>query len=338
MKAYPLRGISQIKYEDMPYPECPPGWCIVKVRAAGICSSDIPRIFSKGTYHFPTIPGHEFSGVVDKVADEVNNPLIGKKVSVFPLIPCQQCEQCRQQKYELCSHYDYIGSRRDGAFAEFVAVPVWNLVELSENTPYEEAALMEPLAVSLHAVKRLNINETDHIAIFGSGMIAFAAAQWAIKFGAKKVTVIGRSESKRSIAEAMSEINYAISENVNDEFDGVIEAVGSQQSINQSINITKPEGRIVLMGNPEGAISFSQETYWKILRKQLFVTGTWNSSYEKKRPCDWAEVRDALENHSLQAASLISHRFSQDLLMDALIMMHEHKVPYCKVMTIWNGD
>lgn len=338
MKAYPLRAINEIQYEDVSCPDCPAGWSIVKVRAAGICSSDIPRIFTKGTYHFPTIPGHEFSGVVYQVADKENERLIGKKVGIFPLIPCRKCEQCSQGKYEMCSHYDYIGSRRDGGFAEYVAVPVWNLIELSDDTSFEEAAMLEPLAVSLHAVKRLCVKPTDDVAIVGTGMIAFAAAQWICRMGAKSVTVLGRSEKKRRLAEAIPGICYSIMSECHREYDAVLEAVGSNQAISLSINLAKPGGRIVLMGNPEGTIELSQDTYWRILRRQLEVTGTWNSSYDGKGQSDWTEVREALADHSMQIRSLISHRFNQDQLPEALALMREHKEPYCKIMTIWGED
>ena len=113
MKGYSLHAVNDLRYEKLEYPECTTGWCVVKVKAAGICSSDIPRVYTKGTYHFPTIPGHEFSGVVDKVADSENENLVGKKVGIFPLIPCRKCQQCKDGHYEMCSNYDYVGSRRD---------------------------------------------------------------------------------------------------------------------------------------------------------------------------------------------------------------------------------
>lgn len=102
------------------------------MKAAGICSSDIARVFTKGTYHFPTIPGHEFAGIVDSVSSEEDKGLVGKHVGIFPLIPCRECPQCKDKHYEMCAHYDYVGSRRDGGFAEYVAVPVWNLIPLSD--------------------------------------------------------------------------------------------------------------------------------------------------------------------------------------------------------------
>ena len=337
MRAYPLRAIGTIMNEDVPYPECKEGWCIVQVKAAGICSSDIPRIFTKGTYHFPTVPGHEFSGVVHEVGDKKDSKLIGKHVGVFPLIPCKECELCKQKKYEMCKNYDYIGSRRDGAFAEFVAVPVWNLIELSDDIPFEEAAMMEPLAVSLHAVKRLNISKKDSLAIIGTGMIAFAAAQWAIMKGAE-VTILGRSDGKKKIADKISGLKYLKMSDNTEQYDKVLEAVGSNEAISQAVDITKAGGKICLMGNPEGDILFAQDTYWKILRRQLEVMGTWNSSYEKDKKCDWSEVRDALAGQQIDTEPLISHRFNCNELIDALELMREHKEPYCKVMTIWDKE
>ena len=136
MRAYELHGVNDLRREDIEKPEIPSGWVLVQVKASGICSSDIPRIFTNGTYHFPTIPGHEFSGVVAAYGEGVPEERVGKRVGIFPLIPCRTCPQCRQKKYEMCEHYDYLGSRRDGGFAEYVAVPDWNLLELPENVSF----------------------------------------------------------------------------------------------------------------------------------------------------------------------------------------------------------
>ena len=338
MKAYVLEEINKLVYKEVPMPFCPQGWAIVQVKAAGICSSDIARIFEKGTYHFPTIPGHEFSGVVIEVSDKKNRSLIGKKVGVFPLIPCKKCLQCSQGKYETCNNYDYIGSRRDGGFAEYVVVPVWNLIELPENLSFTTAALMEPLAVSLHAVKKLLPVKGKNIAIIGTGMIAFASAQWLLSYGASSITIIGRSEQKRKIAESIKGVKYAVLGESIQEFECVLEAVGSNSSIETSLNLVKAGGKIVLMGNPVGNILLSQKTYWKILRKQLTLVGTWNSSYVKEGPSDWAEVLSALENKILQTENLVSHIFKQDQLLNALNLMREHKASYCKIITLWNEE
>ncbi len=336
MKAYNLHGVNDLRYEEVEIPKLISGWALVEVKAAGICSSDIPRIFKKGTYHFPTIPGHEFSGVVKEVADDDDRSWIGKKIGIFPLIPCKICDSCKKRHYEMCSDYDYVGSRRDGGFAEYVAVPVWNLVELPDNVTFEVAAMLEPLSVALHAVKQTTIGENDKVAIIGTGMIAFAAAQWAYKFAKTQVTIIGRNMNKSGIAEKIEGIDYKLIDDITEEYDVVIEAVGSVASIDKSINIVKPGGNLVLMGNPEGDIKLVQNTYWRILRKQLHIVGTWNSAYECGEPCDWTEVIDSLKNNEINVEHLITHKFTQVEAENGMKLMLEHKEPYCKVMTLWN--
>lgn len=336
MKAYVLHEINDLRYEEIVMPECPQGWAIVEVKAAGICSSDIARIFTKGTYHFPTIPGHEFSGVVHSVSNEKDIEWIGKKVGVFPLIPCKKCKQCENKHYEMCANYDYIGSRRNGGFAEYVAVPIWNLISLPDSIPYTAAAMLEPLSVALHAVKRCNLRRGSDIAVIGTGMIGISAGQWACKRGAS-VVVTGRSETKRALVEKCG-LKYCVAtrEEEAGQYDVVIEAVGTHAAVEMAIMATRPGGTVLLMGNPSGNIHLSQNVYWRILRKQLILKGTWNSSYDGIEKSNWTDAVTALSKKEIDITPLVSHLFVQDRLIDGLQLMNRHTEPYCKVMTIWN--
>jgi len=333
MKAYVLHQVKDLQYVEVPMPDCPSGWAIVKVKAAGICSSDIPRIFSKGTYHFPTIPGHEFSGIVVKVGYKDDAGLVGKHVGAFPLIPCKKCEQCSKKHYEMCSHYDYIGSRRDGAFAEYVAVPVWNLIPLDDNIPFVAAAMLEPLSVALHAIKNGQLKEGINVGIVGTGMIGIAAGLWARKMKAAAVSIIGRSEDKRQIVEkcGLTYCTQAVGE-----YDFVIEAVGTPTAVNSAISMVKPGGSLVLLGNPSSDILLGQDIYWRILRKQLHLYGTWNSAYDGINPSDWIEAVDAIGSGGIDVLPLVTHVFTQECLMTGLELMRDKKETYCKVMTLWN--
>lgn len=339
MKAYVLHAVNDLRYDDIKIPECPPGWAIVKVRAAGICSSDIARIFTKGTYHFPTIPGHEFSGEVYSVGDERDKEFIGKKVGIFPLIPCRECIQCAEKHYEMCVNYDYVGSRRDGGFAEYVAVPIWNLIELPDGISFAAAAMLEPLSVALHAIKLGGVKVGDCVAIIGTGMIGISAAQWAYKFGASRVTVIGRNETKRSLVEKCG-LYYEICTDKNDvgEYDFVLEAVGTPSAIEMAISATKPGGTVLLMGNPSGDINLVQNLYWRILRKQLALKGTWNSCYDGVNSSDWTDALNAISRNEINVEALISHSFNQEEVMRGLKLMRDQIEPFCKIMTIWNNN
>ena len=339
MKAYVLYGVNDLRYDDISIPECPSGWAIVKVKASGICSSDIARVFTKGTYHFPTIPGHEFSGIVESVGSEEDRQMVGKHVGIFPLIPCRQCPQCEDKHYEMCTNYDYAGSRRDGGFAEYVAVPVWNLIELPESMSFTSAAMLEPLAVALHAIKLGGVKQGDNVAIIGTGMIGISAGQWAYKFGASKVTVIGRNDTKRMLVEKCG-LDYEICTDKDKirEYDFVLEAVGTPTAVELAISASRPGGVVLLMGNPSSNINLSQSLYWRILRKQLVLKGTWNSSYDGTNPSDWTDAVEAIANNEVNVEALISHTYIQKDLVKGLELMHDQKEPYCKVMTIWNNE
>lgn len=329
MKAYVLHGIGDLRYEDWPIPELQPSWALVKVLAAGICSSDIPRIFTKGTYHFPTIPGHEFCGRVEAVHDEADSGWIGKRVGVFPLIPCKKCPSCQRGEYETCEHYDYLGSRRDGGFAEYVAVPVWNLLELPDEVSGVQGALLEPAAVALHAVKRAEIQTGDSVCVVGTGAIGLLAGQWAKLQGAGRVVIKGRSEAKRELAENCG-LEY-LADAAGESFDRVIEAVGSEAALVESIQLTAPGGRLVLMGNPDGPRALSQDTYWRILRKQLTLTGTWNSSFGSKHS-DWQETVRAMSEDLLQTTCVVTQLLEWKALPAGLDSMCEKSMSYCKVL------
>lgn len=338
MKAYILHDINDLRYQNVETPKLQDGWALIRVKGSCICSSDIPRIYKKGTYHFPTIPGHEFSGIVEEVANEKDSALVGKHVGIFPLIPCRKCKCCKQEQYEMCESYDYVGSRRDGGFAEQVAVPVWNLVPLTDNIPLDEAAMMEPLAVALHAVKKMQIQSGESIAIIGTGMIGFAAAQWAQMQGAAKVTIVGRNMEKKALLGKNSTVDYILEADLKEGlYDKVLEAVGTPPAICTAIRATRAGGITVLMGNPSGDILLPQDVYWRILRKQISLVGTWNSAYGLTNArSDWEEVAQALEERHIEVRQLISHRFPQNKLVEGLNIMRNNSEVYCKVLVEWN--
>ncbi len=331
MKAYVLHQVNDLRREERPRPELLPGWVLVRVLAAGICSSDIPRIFEKGTYRFPTIPGHEFCGVVAEAGGPEGQSWVGRRVGVYPLIPCRECPSCASGSFETCENYDYIGSRRDGGFAEFTAVPVRNLIALPEAVSNAGGAMLEPAAVALHGVRRLGDLTGKTVCVAGTGTIGLLAGQWARLLGAAQVTVLGRNQQKKDWAEACG-LDYVTQ--TGEVFDRVIEAVGTPAAIESAIRLTAPGGGLTLMGNPPGAIPLSQEVYWRILRKQLTLTGSWNSAFWGE-DSDWERTVQALAEGRLKTAPLVTHTLEPEGLLRGLELMRNKTEPYCKV--IWEG-
>lgn len=317
MKALNLHGVGDLRYEDVDVPELKEGTVLLKLKACGICSSDIPRIFTTGTYHFPTIPGHEFSGQIVAVGDGVDESLLGRRSCVFPMLPCRKCKACQKEEYAQCSGYSYFGSRQDGGMAEYLVVPVWNLVPFADTLSFEEAALCEPAAVSLHATKLGKISEGDNVIVIGTGAIGLLIASFAKKYCKKNVTVAGRSADKLAYAAGLGFDTINTSEEdiadgakriFGDCADVTIEAVGSNESINNAVKATAALGRIVLVGNPYGDLSMEKNLYWSILRKQITLTGSWNSSYNT-RVNDWKEALEIFESGELNLRGLISETY-----------------------------
>lgn len=345
MKAYVLEAVNELVCKEVETPKCKSGYALVEVKAVGICGSDIPRIFETGTYHFPTIPGHEFAGIVREVADEEYKELVGERVGVFPLIPCKECMPCKERKYELCRNYNYLGSRCDGGFAEYVLVPIWNLLPLPEGISFEEAAMLEPICVARHALSRLSKVQGKTVCIFGPGTIGMLMAQWLQILGAGDVLLVGTKKEQAELAAKLGvnkfcnvktqNVEEFIKENTEEQgADIAIEGVGNNETLAHCLQVLKPEGELLMVGNPHGDAQIEKAVFWQILRKQITIYGTWNSSYQGALDSDWTEALKALESGKLKASMQITHRLAFDELHKGLEIMKERKEFYNKVMMI----
>ena len=349
MRAQVLHEINKLMYEEVPDPEPKEGEVLVKVRAAGVCGSDIPRIYRTGAHRMPLIPGHEFAGEVVETGSGVTQTWIGKRVGIFPLIPCKNCAMCRAGHYELCRDYDYIGSRRDGAFAEYVTVPEWNLMELPDQVTFAQAAMMEPMAVAVHAMRR-GLSKADNlsVAVLGLGTIGTLLAMFLRESGVKELYVIGNKEPQRKRMELLGipAGNYCdgkkedpvkwLSERTESRSgaDVVFECVGTDQACRQALGLAAPMGTVVLVGNPSGDMRLLQNDYWKILRNQLTVTGTWNSAFGENTGNDWGYVLKKLEGGRISPEKLITQTFPLKELPVGLQIMRDKTEDFCKVMVI----
>ncbi len=324
MKAWILNGINDLKYSEIETPEIRSGWCLVKVMAAGICGSDVPRIFETGAHRHPLVPGHEFSGIVAKGT----NKWVGKRVGVFPLIPCYECGPCREKKYEMCKNYNYMGSRCDGGFAEYTLVPEKNLIELPENISFEQAAMLEPSAVAVHAIRKVNPQKNSKAVVIGLGTIGLMVAMFLSDIGVS-VHAVGNKEYQYKKLKLLGIENIELDRG---EADCVFECVGKNESIQEAIDFVKPEGTVVIVGNPATDISLKKEIYWKILRSQLSIKGTWNSSFTRSEDDDWHYVLKKVSEGKIQPERLISHRYKLGELERGLDIMRCKSENYTKIM------
>ena len=324
MRCANLHAVNDLRSEKVDIPVCMDDEVLVKIKRCGICGSDIGRVFYDGTYHFPTIPGHEFSG---EIAYDNGGELIGRRVAVFPLLPCFQCEMCKEENYAECNNYDYYGSRRDGGYAEYISVKKFNLVELPDNVTYEEGAMCEPASVAHNAVKKLGIKEGDTLLITGAGTIGLIAAQWAIAFGASKVMFVDLDKEKIDFCKKLGFDEYKQGEKV----DAAIEGTGAGNALEVIIGAVKAFGTIILMGNPSRDMTLPKRTYQNILRSGFHIKGIWNSYYGSSDN-DWKASLCAMSDGKINVKPLISHVFGLSECKVALELMRDKKEFYCKVM------
>ncbi len=352
MNAWVLRGIGDISMETVKKPELKEGEVLVAVKAAGICGSDIPRIYQTGAYSYPLIPGHEFSGVVKATGADTkeSSRWLGKRVGVFPLIPCGCCVPCRKRKYELCRNYSYLGSRRDGGFAQAVAVPEKNLLLLPDSVSFQEAAMLEPMAVAVHAMRRVEWSFSHKIVVCGLGTIGLLLVMFLREAGIKNLFVVGNKESQRQQilnmgleedsycdGRARDVVSWILEHTDGAGADVFFECVGKNETYALAVDSVAPLGQICLVGNPYSDMRLEKAVYWKILRNQLTVTGTWNSSFTGDKSDDWHYVMERLAQKRVHPETLISHRIPFERLDQGLLVMRDKKEDYCKVMGCWES-
>ena len=341
MKALVLHGIGDLRYDEVELPKRLDDEVTVHIQAAGICGSDVPRVFEKGTYTFPTIPGHEFAGVIIDANDKL---LIGKKVAVFPLISCGICPSCSIGKYELCNHYDYYGSRRDGGFAEYLQVKLDNVVMVPDDMNLRHAAMAEPSAVALHAIRQVGLKGFERVAIWGIGPIGLLVAMWLKQFGVKQIILVARDQKKLDFASSIGFTNLVNSSKENvvktiqemTDNEGVhicVEGTGASQPLAEALQSISREGTLLVMGNPIDKIQLEQADYWCILRNQLRLIGTWNSSHNLVQD-DWKDAIYAMYTKTIDVEPLISHEYKLQNYVEAFEVIKNKQVHTCKVMFV----
>ena len=343
MKAAVLRGVKDIVIEERESPVPEKGEVLFKTRASGICNSDIARYAEGKVYHFPVVLGHEFAGEVADAHGSLGWKK-GDRVAVYPLLYCGKCPYCRLGQYNVCMDYDYFGSRRDGAFSEYLAVSEKNLVLIPDGVSFEEASMLEPAAVALNAVKKGSEGQIRSACVMGAGPIGLVIAQWMRSKGAENVILVDIDGAKIDFAREMGfdklvnprkeDFEKRIMELAGgDGADVCFEATGHPSGLNNLIKAVRRKGTMVLIGNPVSDMNIEMKLYSSVLRKELTIKSVWNSSF----PEDWKDTLEAVDEKRIDLKRLISHRYSLEQLKDALEMMVEGRTFRNKVIIVFGG-
>lgn len=329
MKADRLHAIGDLRCDSVDVPQPQGTELLLRVGACGICGSDLPRVFEHGSSNgkYPLTIGHEFAGEVVAAGDQADASLLGARGAVFPLIPCRTCDPCLTGSYAMCERYDYLGSRRDGGFAEYCLLPsAWHLIR-AEKASMETLAMTEPACVAQHAVRLSGVTAGQLAVIYGAGPIGMMAARWAELFGAKAL-LVDIAKDKVAFAKAhgldavrgdQEDIEQAIRARHQGKLaDAAIEGTGASAALAGCIACVRAKGTVALLGNPMGDTRLPLKLHSMALRKELTLRGVWNSSRAPYPVDEWAYTVAMMDAGRFAVQDLITDRLTLEQLPQAM--------------------
>lgn len=315
------KGPGNVEVRELEKPTLPgPDWVLIRIRAAGICATDIHILHDEfARYWPPVVLGHEFSGEIEEVGADVTRFHKGDRVVAEPKNrACGVCDVCREGKIQLCVHRRAPGWGVHGAMTDYIAMPEMLVHKIPEGVPYDIAALAEPLAVAVHEVtERARVECSDFVVVTGAGPIGILAAFVAKSCGAHRVLMTGmvKSEPVRFPAALALGADEVINvekddpvKRVMDMTDGrgadlVIETSGAGPAIAQTVDMAKATGRICAIGL--GAKDQASFKWNSAMFKALDVYFNFSSSYSS-----WDKALRLMASTKYDLSKVITHRAS----------------------------
>lgn len=251
MQALTLEGGRLIFRDDRPMPEPKPDEALIRVSLTGICSTDLEMV--KGYVpEFHGVLGHEFVGVVEQVGAADAAEWLGRRVVGTINIGCRRCSVCLSDGPEHCLTRTVLGIHdRDGAFADYLTLPIVNLLPVPDAIADEEAVFTEPLAAAVRIREQIAVRPTARIAVVGPGRLGLLVAQ-VMALGAGDMTVLGRRPETLALPAELGLKTGLIDEQPDNSYDLVIETTGNDAGLAHSLRIVRPQGTLVLKSTFQG--------------------------------------------------------------------------------------
>lgn len=309
MKALVFTGAGEMPLQERPDPKPGNGEVVVAVRAAGICGSDVHGFLGATGRRRPgLVMGHEASGDVVATGPDVTSAKEGDRVALRSILPCGRCERCRRGQPNICRDRQGMGMHFDGAYAEQVLVPDSLLLPLPDTLSYEHGALIEPLAVAMHAVNRTPFELMDFVVVIGAGAIGLLTLLAARLRGAGSIVVTDVSSHRLEVARALG-ADLTIDVGSTDPVaaiaaategrgaDAVFEAVGVGATVAQSLAVARAGGQVTWIGNSAPVVELPMQA---LVTGELTVRGAYGFVEEFEQAADalaagWIDVRPLVE-------------------------------------------
>ena len=324
-----------VEYLDWDMPSIGGGDVLIQVKAAGLCGTDMhlyewpESIVREYKPKLPVVMGHEFSGVVAEVGSEVKNVKTGDRVTVNPLLYCEECYFCKDGKQNICDNRPLLGLGVDGAFAESVAVRSSNVYRLDDEVPFEVGALSELTCVGLHAIERARLIGGDTVAVVGAGPLGFIMSVLSLHSGAVRVFVTGleADHERLQIAGKIGAIPIMVDredprEQILEYTDGlgadvVFETAGVPSGVTQSLSLVRKGGRVGILGQGHEATEILTAM---LSFREIEMVGT-----RAYTPREWQRVSAMLLTAQHDLNKVITHRLPLEKAEEGIRLMEKRE-------------
>lgn len=334
MKAIVIPNPNEIKIREVPMPEVKEGEALLKVRCVGICGADVASFTGNQPFTtYPRIPGHEFSAEIVEIPENDKGLKAGDIVTCNPYFNCGSCYSCERGFVNCCTDNQTMGVQRDGAFCEYISMPVERIYE-GKGLSAEELALIEPFSISQHAVSRCTIKETDNVLVIGAGPIGLFALL-AAKAKCKNIVVADILDNRLDLAkeygaaavvntktESLEEFTNKFTDGKG--FDVCIEACGAPETFLGCIDSCAFAGNIVLIGNGKRETSFVHSI---LLKKELNVYGSRNALKE-----DFVNNIDLVASKECDVMKMVSRVYDMENALDAFKALANNDGTLAKIL------
>lgn len=314
MRALLLSEYKRIELVEFPQPEAAPDEVLIRVEACGVCGSDVHGFDgSTGRRIPPIVMGHEAAGVVERTGSSVRGLRAGDRVTFDSMVYCGECRFCRRGEVNLCDNRRVLGVscgeyRRHGAFAEYVAVPERITYKLPDEVPFEHAAMVEPVSISVHALALTPVRLGDTAVVVGTGMVGLLVVQAAKLAGCSRVIAVDTDDARLALAAKLG-ASDALNPNTTDVpaavrdltagagADVAFEVVGASQPVETAIASVRKGGAVTLVGNFSPTVQLPLQS---VVTRQVKLIGSCGSAGE------YPACLDLLARCAIQVQPLIS--------------------------------
>ena len=342
MKAFKLSGIRQMQLMDVPDPKIAKGDdVLIEMKTVGVCGSDVHyyetgRIGSQ-VVQYPFTVGHEGAGVVAAVGRSVKTVKPGDRIAIEPAMSCGECDQCKAGRPHTCRKLRFLGcpKQAEGCLSEYIVMPERCCFRISERTTFEEAALSEPLAIGVYAVKLSIPMKGAKVGILGAGPIGLSVLLPAKAQGAEKAYVTDKINGRLNLAERAGAVRGGNPEEEDvvarikamepGGLDAVFECCGQQEALDQAVELLKPGGKLMLIGIPptNDRVTFLIDI---LRRKEVCI-----QNVRRQNHCVQPAL-DMIDRKDFDVNMMATHRFPFDRTMEAFELVADYRDNVVKAM------